>query len=58
MFHTFEGLTKNEIIANAVLFFLAGFETTATTLNFIMYELTMNPDIQEKVSIPLPIGIV
>lgn len=43
------GLTRDEIVANAVLFFLAGFETTANTLNFAMYELALNPDIQQKV---------
>jgi cytochrome P450 len=43
------GLTRNEIVANAILFFMAGFETTASTLSFVFYELAMNPEIQDKV---------
>ena len=27
---------------------LAGFETTATGLSFLSYELAMNPDVQDK----------
>ncbi|XP_067931668.1 cytochrome P450 3A16-like [Watersipora subatra] len=43
-----KGLTKAEIIANAILFFLAGYETTSLTLHFIFYELAMNPDVQQR----------
>lgn len=31
-----------------LLFLLAGYETTSTTLAYIMYELTVNPDVQIK----------
>lgn len=41
-------LTELEIIANSVLFFFAGFDTTASTLSFCLYELAKNPDIQER----------
>jgi len=41
-------LSENEILAQALVFFLAGYETTATTLSFCTYELALNPDIQQK----------
>ncbi|XP_067950116.1 cytochrome P450 3A29-like isoform X2 [Watersipora subatra] len=45
---TEKGLTKNEVIGNAILFLFAGFQTTADTMFFIFYELAMHPDVQEK----------
>jgi len=45
---------REEIVSNAVLFFLAGYETTATTLNFILYELAINQGVQQKVGLLLP----
>jgi cytochrome P450 len=41
-------LTESEIIAQSWLFFLAGYETTKTTIGFISYFLAMNQDCQEK----------
>ena len=37
-----------EIIANSVVFFIAGFETTASIISHCLYELTRNPDVQER----------
>ena len=55
------GLSKDEIIANAILFYLAGFETTASTLNWLFYELAMNPEQQQKVRFgktsAIPLGV-
>lgn len=45
------GLTKKDIIGNSLSFFTAGYETTATALQFLLYNLALHPDIQEKVSI-------
>ena len=41
-------LSEVEIIANSVIFFIAGFETTASTISHCLFELTRNPDVQER----------
>lgn len=43
-----DNLTVNQIIAQSFIFFLAGYETTATTLTFCLYELANNEDIQTR----------
>ena len=44
-----KGWTPPEILSNAVLFILASFETTASVLQFLIYELAKNPEIQEDI---------
>ena len=41
-------LTDEEIMAHAVTFLLAGYDTTANTLAYTSYLLALNPHIQKK----------
>ncbi|KAF2888228.1 hypothetical protein ILUMI_17945 [Ignelater luminosus] len=41
-------LSDNDITAQAVIFFVAGFETVSTLMCFAVYELAVNPDVQQK----------
>nr|WCC58088.1 cytochrome P450 [Pharsalia antennata] len=43
-----EPLTMNEIAAQSLIFFVAGFETSSTTMHCAVYELAINPDIQDR----------
>lgn len=36
------------IAAQVVIFYAAGFETSSGTMSFLMYELAMNPEVQER----------
>lgn len=40
--------TFDEMIANVIIFFIAGFDTSSTTMHFALYELCVNPVLQEK----------
>lgn len=44
-----ETLTLNEIAAQSLIFFIAGFETSSTTMHCAAYELSVNQDIQDRV---------
>ena len=39
----------DEILAQGMAFFVGGYETTATSIAFLLYNLALNQEIQEKV---------
>lgn len=42
-------MTDRLIVAQAVAFFIAGFFTSSNSMSHLLYELALNPRIQEKV---------
>ena len=45
----FTGLTSDEIIAQGMVFFPTAYDTTASTMTYLLYNLALYPEIQEKV---------
>lgn len=41
-------LSRDEMAAHSFLWYLAGFETSSTTITFCLYELALNVDVQDK----------
>ncbi|XP_017782414.1 PREDICTED: cytochrome P450 9e2-like [Nicrophorus vespilloides] len=41
-------ITDIDITAQALIFFIAGFETVSTLMTFMSYEIAVNPDIQKR----------
>lgn len=44
-----KGLTIEQMAAQSFVFFVAGFETSSSTIAFCLYELALHQDIQERV---------
>ena len=43
------GLNALEVKANGMFFIVAGYDTTATTLAFLLHNLVLHQDVQDKV---------
>ena len=43
-----KNLSHDDVIATALLMLSAGYDTTGTAMGYILYELALNPDVQEK----------
>lgn len=41
-------INDSVIAAQAYVFLMAGIDTSSVTMSFVMYELAINPEIQEK----------
>ena len=42
------GLTREELEAQAILFLLGGYDTTASTMAFFLHSMAVNPGCQER----------
>lgn len=40
--------TDNDLVAQVILFFIAGFDTVSTAMSFALHELAANPEVQER----------
>ncbi|XP_047569459.1 cytochrome P450 3A12 isoform X2 [Lutra lutra] len=45
---THKALSDLELVAQSIIFIFAGYETTSTSLSFLLYELATHPDVQQK----------
>ncbi|GFT54952.1 cytochrome P450 3A21 [Nephila pilipes] len=43
-----KNLSEDEMVAQCVIFFLAGYDTTASALSYASYLLALNPEVQDK----------
>lgn len=44
----FLDFSEDDLVAQAVLFYVAGYDTTANLINYFLYEMALNPKVQER----------
>ena len=49
VYHLAVGLTDDEVLAQALIFLLAGYDTTSTALSYLMFDLANNQHWQDRV---------
>ncbi|KAM3966419.1 cytochrome P450 9e2-like isoform 1-T3 [Aphomia sociella] len=42
--------SENDLVAQAFIFFIAGFETVSSAMSLVLHELALNPHVQEKLA--------
>lgn len=50
-------LSLNEMAAEGFIFFSGGFETSSSTLTFCIYELSLNPEVQQRLRLEIQDGL-
>lgn len=55
--HTRAGLSRKEIVANSIIFVIAGFENSKMLLTFLCYNLAMHEDCQDRLRKEIQEGI-
>jgi len=51
--HQVPQTTNQDLTAQALIFFLAGYETVSSVMGYTCYELAINPDIQNKLRLEI-----
>uniref|UniRef100_A0A8B9YH68 unspecific monooxygenase n=1 Tax=Bos mutus grunniens TaxID=30521 RepID=A0A8B9YH68_BOSMU len=46
-------LSDQELMAQSIIFIFAGYETTSSTLSFLLYILATHPDVQQKLQVEI-----
>ncbi|XP_070493939.1 uncharacterized protein [Chironomus tepperi] len=49
--------TKEELAAEAFIIFFGGFETSSSLMTFLLYELALNPDVQDRLREEIVTGL-